>query len=642
MNRTRVIEQGQSESELETPSVSGDDYEAMYHLIGEHLHVLRTLWRDYRKETRGWKMAYAVDFQEIYAYMYPWKDDAPDSVVVDFILNNLDGPVLLPSGTIRELARHLDTIARQVPRLELLASALRRGEVDVAGLAAEHSPLLSSMRKPLRSIRRAELSQLVYSASRSLLEYEFALQRLHQFFRSNEFVTLDTLLPEAFRPPLDRELQAAFQGALDVIRPLQSNNNIADALNLAELIYYRQAIKEMVTSARISSRVTPHEVVLITHTPSLININYWVPDPTGILSRASEALRSPLELLHKLALSQQYRSRDVRINHANVAIRACETAQDRLRDLLGSDRESLGRRKRLSSYALSVSRMRSPQELVGLGDSELQAYLEDFDRYVRSPTLRSIEDVLARDEVVDVNRPRPRLPMRGPVTHLLPVLVTSARRVRELLYSLGSLALRGVEFLPREGEWESPALLALGFHSTKSTNTQLECTELRVTDSDGELVLGMDKYPDYYSVFWPTYADIQTFCRLMSEILDSRKSTVMQSDVRPEIRLFASGQMSVVPLQLPLKPLYLRRVVKSVPLTYLRIDTALGAFCYDVMPDPIQSPLMMGVISDVERADIIARLYSGSNSRWIPYPTIEAEIGIELKDYGKPGEEDVV
>lgn len=637
---------------------STEDLISLNQAVNRHLSALSFIRENCTREQAGQQIVYALDFQELYAYAHPYDKTAQHAVMATYILNEATRPVVLPLGTVQELVHYLEGTCQRLARIKSLSTILR-GDPGTTALVQKIDNMARSdkaMSEYLDELLLSDTQSLSLSLISRVADYERELDGLHQVLKRenvkgiSELVDMRAISAAEKTISLDK-YQRAYR-LLDAERPDRASNNTADAANIAVtflLRNYREA----------SAEVNPYGVYLVTHTPTLMLINFktWGKDAVGQqYGLESRILARPEDVLYATIVEEKFRTWQARLAFVNRATSTCSRIQQRLPPLLSTAARHRG--QHAATYLDDLQRLQK------IKAQALEQYLADFYDYVNRELLSPLheyEEQWSRDMQFETNKKLAFGQIDEATSH--EVLASSTDRVKGKISAIQRICRkklvddgRGLDEVVISPDEQSkvfaPSLFALEEHEEHIQ--ELDCTRYYMTQSHrrAEVVLGIDEYPQYYSCFWRTTEPFTRLASSLNALWDRIRQRGIEQiqpegEQRPDKRdVYLQGLLAFtlkrrheLDLEIPLDFDKLATLLADEGLQSVRINTMIGDFFADVLPEQVGGDTYIGVVSHVNLQEDIFSLFHDTSRFYVWPTTLESVLRTRLSKYEPLGGE---
>ncbi len=647
-------------------ALSGDHLLAIYRWSNIHLRFLNRIKESFVRESRGFKVVYALDFQELYTYAYPFSPSQDDELYLHFVtcrylLENSTRPFIIPFGAVQELVNHVEdylrpTIGVAEKLREILSSRIELDDpVNQQGIL-DISRSLSSFRDfdPL-----LDTKSLALDITSTLAKTSFAMQRMSQFLGKRNVINL--LEEDIGHNQITRELYDNFYSEiydnLEIKRPGRHLSNTADAYN----VYWTAQVR---VSTGSKSPVYPY---LITHTPTLIQA---IPALSDRFSRVygfeSPLLWSPATAMYATILDNnpQIKAENVIdwINSARAICLKLQTVLDPI--MLESDKTPDANFFQDINFIL---------ELDDAQLGKLNSALEPFYDYAVHPfakPLSEFENILHADSSFDSDK---RLNFEvGQNRDVLDdqirlhMAIEQAKDRIQNLYGLIQKLMSPDQAASIKREPKSYehgfSIEDLGYMRTTETTPATVVKKLtRRIDNTFAEIIRVDIREDFASIYWDVGSSLQRCLRSMNTKLlqlNKRGITVLDSkdDVFEEykqglIAYIAEGEQDVpdprrisTPInKLPIVLPDIFKETKSSSFDFIRVNTCVGDFCFHSMfgvafeeeshPRKVRK---IGLITHLNLSNLVAEFFHETSHHQIGISRLSAYLDDCLRNLRNP------
>jgi len=611
-------------------------------LNGAHslLRNLRIISSDLDMHVAGKRLLYALDFSEIYAYLWPEKSRSQNRVVTRTLLENQSVEFVLPPGSSVELVKYLEHLAASHDHTRnQFEDWISRPLVDAFLKHFDAQGAQDSVEQIIRGYLD------VQSDLDDLFSLDTRVRKLEKLNSMSNLVSIVDSVNELDDQVKKETVQnnTIFHECLYMLnlrRPGEPKNNFIDAHNYS-LIYKlssAHAIKNETVYFLVTSSPKPYEVFQKMTWPGFQEL---VPHSVD-----QSLVRDPLQVLY-LAQFMEIREtgrRDLNslISNLEVIIDHWQSRPEYKRYRKGKEKPStLVKFPRASKYLQSLFEFRS----------------------VYSRTLLKARDAIRADVIAEENLRRTRLVDQGavgnPPADTNPRESISTRIVMELFDKLIRQAVvaisstkKTLEKLPSELVDEVDVDNVIS--KTKKLDIQsvylddFKCREIVVTHiptSEAFATISIYDEQDYFSVWWPSKLSIEEFLVHVRNVLAVIGANNPQgSSVMAHRKLFNGVYLRLEDdtqaiVEIPfskVSDLRMRDLLEYVnmrTIQVIRIATEFGDICYQFMLQSDTNP-SMGFISHMIFPAVLNHLVHATSLRRISLSEIDKLFTFSFKRSG--------
>lgn len=619
-------------------------------VVNRHLAALSFIRENCTREQAGQQIVYALDFQELYAYAHPYDKAAQHPVMATYILNESKRPILLLPGTLKELLDYLEETSRRLAKIKSLSAILKYESSVTSLLQRIHNMSLSDkdVGQYFDELVLADTRNLSLSLLSRMVTYERELDRLHWILSRENVKGLGELvdvhgISAAEKVACFDKCQRAYR-LLEVERPDRTPNNIADAANVALTFLLRNY-------RGTSGGLNPYCAYLVTHTPTLMLINFrtWGKDAVGQrYGLESGILAHPEDVLYATIVEAKFGTWETRMAFANCATSTCSGIQQHLPPLLPTRT-----RRRSRNEAAYLDDLLHLQRIKA---QALEQYLADFydylDRELLAP-LHEYEQHWFRDLQFETNK---RLAFGDTDSATSQAMVVSTDRIKSKISAIQQICRKkliddalgldaAVVTRDEQSKVFTPGLFSLEEHEERIE--ELNCSRYQLYQSTRpELVLGIDEYPQYYCCFWRTS---EPFARLsaslnalwqrmrqrgIQQIQQAGDEDATRRDVYVQgVLAFTLKRRHERKLAIPLDFGKLAAQLADEGLQSVRVNTMIGDFFADVLPEQVGGDTYVGVVSHVNLQEYIVDLFYDTSCFYVWPTTLKSVLSTRLSKY---------
>lgn len=609
---------------------------------------LKTLADDILLEqTSNVEYIYAIDFQELYNYMYPLgKGDITldpanrqqlklEDVLATRILQEESRGFVLLEGTYLELLNHIRKVEREMGKVKGIGLDARRKE----NIARLRDSLLSRTHQDQDiAFEDRPFQEAVSDIAAALGEHQEAFARLDRFI-STKVMPLDLSSLGNAVSIKSTAYHKAFQ-ALSGFRTGRGGDehrNEADALNLASITTLNEAFSEAYANCRTDKHVV---VRLFTHTKTIFRFssasNQGFEPSCWLGGRRVPLLARPMLLyVHQLAGDQGpsiLTFQNLHEKHARLetALASYDIVHWRLQER-NQTLEGLLE----NEYALGALL----QEIEP--DKILSEHLEKLDFLNRDPLVSKATTTLQQiARVEDTEDAVEDTPLEGEPSIPTARLLRSANqicdqlgRIRQLMHTANPAAYENaISKLTQGGKMRTKRE---GFFAAEryrfvrqmdhEYNRDFGCFEHRLISPDGRVALSMDLYSEYFVASWPTRCNVKDFILTVSDILIGTAYESADGEFCPEVNgvilIKTSGEVEVRPLHLPLEASALLEEMHDLAL--VRINARRVAFCCELLNR--LGTAVTGLVGQPDSTIYIRPLHRNAGGT-LPDPPLQVEV----------------
>jgi hypothetical protein len=616
------------------------DHEAVVRLeaaMRAHAYVLDECLFDAKREYEdGAKIAYAVDFHEIYTYAYRFDSRAYDAIAIRYILDNTKRSLILPAGTIFEACVHLGSVLKRFPEFHAKIAEFEKQLLPEA--CAQLVPFLQSNTETDMSVALQQLGAVALM-DKDMLS---ALKRLWGDVSRIERELLYILdisskmlgIPEIIDNPTEiRFDDSAYDMAFRTLKDISSQythrkrslfSNAADALNLATIISVRKYIEDKaVRSGKDNNRYDgAYFLYLLTHTPALINPQLWITDEfSSKYRRPRELIRDPFTALYSTFLEQHWpepKDRIANIIKKKKKVEGCIYFLRRLPEWNDATREGF----HIEQWDILASS--------GTIDDNVKQRLKELRDKIDDPVITDIEELITNAELAEserrslegeslfgfdagyIGRVMLRIQrLRGLISSILGIIDEKA--LSKQAFDLSKSSTDSFTWLINR---VSPA------HTAEAGDT--ECIRHHLTDVRGRELIKVDVIKDmpqdYYMSLWPCLTTLETFVTSLSEkfehLLKQPKEGYKTNNIDVHIIIYTNGQEIDFQSRLPINAEDIRsQIGPEQQLIAVKVLSNVGDFFLDLIPHRSTGELYCGVTSYYSMVDTIVNLFTETAKR---------------------------
>lgn len=553
----------------------------------------RLLSETYSDVTEGYEPVYALDFQEIYSYIFPYAVDSDEAVVVEYVLNNLKAPFVLLSGTWLELINKLQDVLANVSTVTSMYNLLKSENVDTKAIEFIKGILDTNPDDVIiDSIDFGnDLHKLSIDISGAVAKYVTTFERLTELLNKPTHVKLSQLLQHKERLVFDEAILTKFDRALDQLRP-GSKSNYPDAANLAGIVALREYFNER---AKYEGKEKLYKFYLLSHTPTMLNLDNFATDEFGEIG--SMLTRTPLSVMYQILL--QGDSIQDTLEAINRRIDLCDSALRSVRHV--ALEIAIATKKEFLSGRLSDIRLVDQKELALKSQKLKQIDISAFINYVHDPIIEEINKVMVNDQVIQFNK----LQVKKSKSDSVPTHehADSIDELKSLLLNITKEKL-------------SDSLNNIEMANSRIVVSGNECERthvLRHVHSD--LVFSLDNYFHFFSAYWPTNRNISQFYQVVKTSIEVllESSPLLHDPQRKMVLLLATDRTvhktSLFAEDLGVKSLEsIFQFENDEVATFMRLATPWGDFCYDIQPLTADKSTYMGFVSKLQLTHFLTDL----------------------------------
>lgn len=505
----RVVEQ-----EIEEGAATCESLDLILKGGSQLLSTLRIVNHDLALINNKKKLVFALDFSELYTYLWPEKSIFHSYQIIRELLHSKNVIFTLPPGTIVELVKHLNHLVHS----NVVA---KRKLVDFI-----NNPVVASF---LEHFERSQTNETLSILKPGMITVKRSLKKLAQFSALlNRLTYIDemkNILPfESFFDEADLQLKADSEILYSCLRSLKLRrpgdleiNNFVDAYNYA-LIW-------ALSNVHVHSKDTIYLMVTSSPIPYYVFRNIrWDRFPDNIIDPGLPELSLVRHPIHVLYLST------LRMHGKN--------AEKELRHIIQNLTNLLKSLRAIPSYdryvkSKGTKRKESPMNVVRLPHNKqfLQSYINSRAAYKQLfLTVRaSIESDLIAEENIRFTRKIDTYAAGTRISGEMEDInqIGSTRQIFNLFDNLEKTTIKILNKFKQSLECIPKDLVVLVdtegiifpheqliFQTNK--NTEFECTEVSAIHKESkQLYLTGDIYSDYFAVWWPTRS---TFMEFLDEV----------------------------------------------------------------------------------------------------------------------------
>lgn len=622
-------------------------------LAGLHTALLSQAAVSFLRETRRVHSVYALDFDMIYPYLFPWRADTERAVIVSYILENVIGNFVLPLGTVQELVSKVNEIWPDV----VDASRLARERVITAADGQKLDLLIKLCRKaqlgPLRPKDLISNSKEVLSQMFRLLRgYDSALGRLCSLLERKNFQDILEFFDDPATCLGDPHVREAIYTQLTGIsaRSNLSRNNRADAQNLATVIAHHQ--QEMRKYNENPTSYTGTVLQLLTTTGALLQLPLDLY--TG-LSFSPGQLRSPLALDLIPTIKRDLPHSLLLVTPSELLYRASleELSPGDYENLYQETADRLSKCKETEGWVIITdSRLRTMLPRAVKAAREIERIQKDFNmqkwsllgelnQLVLNPVFAQISKVIAEDTSVKHSK---RILLRentfiekeflseqdqyclDHIDELSSDLQSKLRNTQRLIEA--KITIQDLD--PEESRRKIATMFNLeAFDAEEKSLDEIPGRKWRryryFKKGTHLLIFGIEMYEEYYSVFWPTTKALDYLVGVINDKL--LKRTWTKSRTGPGTQVFVIGQdrnTEIIKIRQNSSCLTMPKILWATKALsekstdrklgvelprQVRIVTSVGQFAFDITSDAATGGRYVSVISDADILKIVTELF---------------------------------
>lgn len=529
----------------------------------------------------GKKIIFALDFSEIFTFLYPEKSNSQKRQTVELLLASNTLTFTMLPGTMVELLKSLSRVVNRSKDL--------RNQVD----DLVNKPFARAVFEHLANIKvqteyespPLSVSQLNANLNEGR-ELRKLIQRLQRFLDSPNYVPFEDLMGESQEIAYDEDVFHRCESSLNLYRPGGKDfNNIIDAHNYAlawalskEHIKTKNTIYMMVTSSprpfKVYRDIRWDDLRMIVHNPilpvtSLVRHSYQALYLSKTLSETSNQgkiltqVKSSLStLISEVGKIKEYANRD----HQDSKV-------------FSTDLIKLPKNQRFLNAFIRF------RDIYGQMFTDVRFAIEGdliaeenyrWEKSVGDYGINGISSV-GQDEAEQLVSTRVLFALFDDITKITLNLI---RRNKDVLRKLPDNILREVDI---EGIVVAPTKLDIRLKENKD----FQSNELIVTKDDRVFLSG-DIYPDFYALWWQSNVSF-------SEFLNASRKYI--ADVPPELsnekreKLFNgiylffkdTTQPAMMPIEAntELAPEFIHDLIEGRRVQMIRIAGPWGDLCYD-------------------------------------------------------------
>lgn len=649
---------------------SEEQLSTLYHATNTHIKYLSLLKESYvREDWLAVRRIFLLDFQEIYTYAYPLSGPVSyhprlHFAAIRYLFNNAENcNFFVPDGTVIELYKHLEGLSASLQRAQVFHDLLSMGlsEEDPVNVEAWLNAVTSVEKTNVSS--GVNTTMIARELTGMMSNYSYAAKRMSDLLSQDNIFNAQELgiVFDKRHHELIEQYYTTTLNALDDKRN-KHENNIADALNVMWTAVVR--------NQGVEGQVSPYHGYLITHTPSLFDV---VPDFTDPFASkygfTSPLLWDPMTAVYSVILENKGLGVGVRkwINLALAASQNLQAALDQiLEEMINDGDETITSEEDL---LFSLSPLQAEQFRDGFAPFKAIIYdpfsepFSDFEKIWREAA-RFDSDKLLGSKNVDISARRNEAAAFG---HLLEQTKSRISLVDAQLALLtdqknefieqiedGKLGKKRFSLKNLEGNGVS--------HQTFDKYTRV-ALERKSGRRSGQLIT-IDQYANLASVYWITTSSAQAWIDLLNlqlKSLEARGITIFDEESDdPQI---LSGKIIAHFTQqthngissfrrvatITNLPIFLNGLIdsqKDAALTFFRINTKVGDFCYysavnmivtnsSKEASSLKDGSYVGVITSYNNAELISPLHRQMNPDRVGLDDISKFLEEHLKYLGE-------
>ncbi|HEX8094237.1 hypothetical protein [Jatrophihabitans sp.] len=544
-----------------------------------HQGLIESSHHDARRELRYHKTpAYLVDFQLVWRYIYDESGIDIDRVLeLDYLFGHGDIPILIGLGT----------------HLEIRSNLRRRTGIDTTSSDFRASTSLTEYLSALSNSRRQNADAFLRRAPRE----SRALERLHDLLRRPNVRRVEEVAE--LRVDYDQQTFDIAQRYLNATRPTLTDNNLADAINLGQVV-----------ALRLSDY--PYYPFLLTDADLILDDGRFAGDVfDSARAHRIGISRTPLTAIYSRVASSVYGDPRDAITRTNWLALAAERCRFDLRECRGYLEEVVD---------ASEDEWRSRVANEGLGGKLLEE-LGDILRFVEDPLITETQRLYdsLRMKAVNMGSHRGASPSAD-----------SPRRVFDLILGISRSLEAGRRGATTFDEmWSSAIKVAVKRFK--------HFVLLSFVDAAGAEYLYVERHESHFVLRWPTAVRSDRLLATLSDAfarsfaVSGDHDVIMQAGVQDDILEFAT--------KFPVTVDELIDACGVMP-SWVRFNSKPFDLYADILSQSGVTPLV-GILTDSPDWRLIAELYTNTSARFIFQAWLNSALAFCRADFEEMGEDNV-
>lgn len=618
---------------------SPNQLKALHRISLLHSYYLRKIMPLASQNNIQRQRVYLLDYQEIGSYLYPFKrpslvdDSWLDYVSIRYLIeseNNLR--FYIPDGTLYELNQLFISIDKPGGGEFVLKDNynIQHSHFDYLTFHSGES-FLKSLDK-LTFDTRLPTNEIAWSLTQSYKNLDPKIGNLSTFFKRSGIKNLEELGIINHLANLDLDLAELFMELFRVIvrtgnrRKRKAENNIVDTLNIIwSLIIQNQP-----------SNATDFDATLVTHTDALFNAypklkevvetkyglkfpNFWSPSTvvySMIIENANESNDHWFEEALGVCRQISKNSRPL-LNRAELASSDAQYSDD-FSFMLEMDKERLSANyeefKPFFKYALDPF----ADVLHRFEEFEMENYNFDSDKLAKFPRLQTTFS-------------RSMFKISSKFSFYLAKAKCRIKKIGKVFKDIfRSTDLNLVELTKGE---VSIDIFSFYQNAELQTKPYRKSFGLRKNEYDGKfLALQIDKYEGFSSIYWKTALALYDVVAEINDLIQNDEIKILGlilHSVRQEGLKTIPNKIELSSIKPPIRLDKIRELTENEKVTFLRLDTEVGDFCYYASSIEGVDYLyptagrLIGVLAKEEKYDVISTLFSSTSYEAIKEEWIE-------------------